>query len=33
MGEEHQLCGKQPLSSEWRNTLDFLRKPLMLEAR
>jgi hypothetical protein len=33
MGEEQQLCGKQPVSREWRNTLAFLRKPLMLEAR
>jgi hypothetical protein len=24
-GEERQLCAKQPLSSEWRNTVAFLR--------
>jgi hypothetical protein len=32
-GEAHQLCAKQPLSSEWRKTVAFLRKQLMLEAR
>jgi hypothetical protein len=32
-GEEHQHCAEQPLSSEGRKTVAFLRKPLMLEAR
>jgi hypothetical protein len=32
-GEDHQLCAMQHLWSEWRNTVAFLRKPLMLEAR
>jgi hypothetical protein len=32
-GEDHQLCAMQHLSSEWRSTVAFLRKALMLEAR
>jgi hypothetical protein len=32
-GEERQLCAKQPLSSEWRNTVAFLRTQLKLGAR
>jgi hypothetical protein len=31
-GEAYQLCAKQPLSSEWRKSVAFLGKQLMLEA-
>ena len=31
--EEQQICAKQALASEWRNSVAFLGKPLILEAR